>query len=258
MPAVPKLGVRRCWFSTAWARAALPALHSAHGALILDEETGMTVRVRVVGRAVTIAPAEEHPDATRLSLSAVHSRYWTKTSRGRKVTINTEHSDQFDPTRATRPARVAESPLFDDSDPASQSADDVAAADDVPANDVPAADESADDDVPANDVPADDVPAAADAENESAGDAAAAESATETEDVPGARARTLRALHARLLCLGQAVPGLMVRVASAAFECVGPEGETALGETYLALLRDALRHDAARRLYAEQCAYRLT
>jgi hypothetical protein len=51
----------------------------------------------------------------------------------------------------------------------------------------------------------------------------------------------------------------MVRVASAAFDCVGREcGETALGEMYLALLRDALRHDAARRLYAEQCAYRLT
>lgn len=202
MPAVPKLGVRRSWFSTTAARATLPSMHSATGAVVFDEESGQTVRVRVAGRVVTITHADAQDDSYRIVLGAIHSRYWTKPLNERKVTIHTDH--RFDPTRAVAAGSSAdaaglthESPLFDDSNSPHAETD--------------------------------------------------------------AHARTnssVRALHARLLWLGQTVPGLLARVASAAFDRVGPAEQTALGEAYLQLLQDALSiHGAARRIYAERCAY---
>ncbi len=223
MPA-PKLSVRRSWFSTTAARAALPSMHSATGAVVLDEESGLTVRVRVVGRAVTITPADARADSVRLVLGAVPSRYWTKPPKERRVTMHTDHSDQFDPTRAAagpntgpdaepepEPEPEPESPLF--------------------------VDES----------------------NRSA--SVVADLAAPRADLEAHRLQTcssVRALHARLLCIGQTVPGLLTRMASAAFDCVGPADQTALGEAYLQLLKDALSsHGTARRIYAERCAYNM-
>jgi hypothetical protein len=227
MPAVPKLGVRRGWFSTASARATIPTMHSATGAVVFDEESGHTVCVRVVGRVVTITPADARADSVRLELSSIPSRYWTKPSKERKVTIHTDHSDQFDPTRAVAAQSGGalelrpESPLFIDE---SQRSASECRSVDLLSSTVDAARE------PCADIE---------------------QSAHQTHS-------SVRALHARLLCLGQTVPGLLARVASAAFECVGPTDQTALGEAYFQLLQDALSsHGAARRIYAEQCAYNM-
>ena len=47
-------------------------------------------------------------------------------------------------------------------------------------------------------------------------------------------------------------------MAGAAFGCVGPADQTALGEAYLQLLKDALSgHGMARQIYAERCAYNM-
>lgn len=219
LPALPKkLSVRRCWFATAAARAAIPSMHSATGAVVLDEESGLTVCVRVAGRVVTITPADARDDSYRLGLGAMHSRYWTKPSSVRKVTIHADHSDQFDPTRAV--ASGPESPLFVDE---SSSLPPVVDAPPVVVSLSYAVDEVR--------------------------EAPHAERDAQTYS-------SVRALHARLLWIGQTVPGLLSRVASAAFDCVGPADQTALGEAYLELLQNALStHVAARRIYAEQCAY---
>jgi hypothetical protein len=234
MPALPKLGVRRCWFGTAAARAAIPSMHTATGAIVLDEASGATVRVRVAGRAVTVTPADARDDSYRLGLGAVHGRYLTKTPNARKVTIHADHSDQFDPTRAV--AAGAESPLFVDDSASSRS----------PVDDAPPVVVELLDDAP----PVDPSPSAA--------PCAVPHAATTVPLTHPDVGSTVRALHARLLCVGQTVPGLLSRVASAAFDCVGPADRTALGEAYLELLQDALSsHAAARRVYAEQCAYTL-
>ena len=235
-----KLSVRKGWFLTPEARSAFPGILSTQGAIVFDEPTGKTVRVRVANRVATIERLDPREDAVPIDLLSVKQAFLT---RGRRVTINASASASavgadnadgvhFDPTCIQANAHVPNDYGFDE-----ESDNEPPGEPDAPGDEAPGEPEDRDED-------RDEAPGDEDRDEPPRDETGSSEYAA------------VRALHARLLCVGSVVPGLLARVASTAFSVVREEDASLIGPLYLQCLQSALASSAhARRLYTEQCEF---
>jgi hypothetical protein len=308
--AATKLSVRRSWFLTPEARSAFPAIRSDQGAMVFDEATGNTVRVRVAGRAATIERMDSRrEDAVPIDTMSVKPNFLT---RARRVSIKPDLSISgasagraddgvhFDPTRIQANAHIPSDYGFSDAidegrdgpdpDPGpdkSAGDEDKAAGDEDKSrctddksrcteDEARCAEDDArcyEDDVHVAEVAdglcdegkanvaearcdEDEADVAEDRCDDGKAHVAEDRCDEERERANPAEYAAVCALHARLLCLGSVVPGLLARVASAAFSVMREEDASRIGPVYLHYLQSALASSAsARTLYSTQCEF---
>jgi hypothetical protein len=98
---IAKLGVKRQWFQTAAAKRMFPGLVCQTGVVLADADTGLTVRVRVSGRSVSIEPTRAAASGM-IRGADVDSKFRTK---ARRAIVGDElPPDVFDPSCAHVPA----------------------------------------------------------------------------------------------------------------------------------------------------------
>jgi hypothetical protein len=268
----PRLSVRRSWFLTPAARARIPTLAEADGAVVRDAATGAVVRVRVCAHARTASVQSAEGASAIATIAPADAPPHLRTKRGSQALAPAASPSDahFDPTaharRGAPAAAEREADLEHDQAAAQERAQEPqrewahAQAQERAQEHAqePQRDRAREEQPCAQEQEhtrqvqpcAPEQPAAREAEAREAREAEAREAeAREAREAEAREAEALAALRARLTALDRACPELFIgaAVADAAWALVPCAERERLGDACLAILNAAVRTDARAR-----------
>ena len=244
----PRLSVRRSWFLTPAARARIPTLAEADGAVVRDAATGAVVRVRVCAHARTASVQSAEGASPIATIAPADAPPHFRTKRGSQALApaaspSDAHFDPTAPARRGAPAAAEREADLEHDQSAAQERAQEPQREWAHAQEQERAQEHAQE--PQRDRAREEQPCAQ--EQPAAREAEAREA--EAREAEAREAEALAALRARLTALDRACPELFIgaAVADAAWALVPSAERERLGDACLAILNAAVRTDARAR-----------